>query len=280
VVVAVAPDVWPVLIDAAQLNAAIANLATNARDAMPKGGRLTIETKNIHLDADYVALNPDVEPGDYVLIEVSDTGAGMSAETLSHVFEPFFTTKAAGHGTGLGLSMVFGFVKQSRGHIKIYSELGQGTMVRLYLPRAMGGAAATAERPPRPEPVQRSKKRETILVVEDDDDVRTVVTRQVSELGYSVLEAPNAHAALAIVKDRTKTIDLLFTDLIMPGDMSGAELARAAKTLRPGLPVLFTSGYTGSALRSTDRIPEDAPFLSKPYRKHELAQKLREVLAV
>ncbi|WP_162917160.1 CHASE domain-containing protein [Dongia deserti] len=276
VVVTTTPDVWPVLIDAAQLNAAIANLATNARDAMPKGGRLTIETKSAHLDEDYVALNPDVQPGDYVLIEVSDTGVGMSPETLSQAFEPFFTTKPAGHGTGLGLSMVFGFVKQSRGHVKIYSEPGQGTTVRLYLPRAEGSPAVAQA--PAPEPATQSERRETILVVEDDADVRRVVIRQVSELGYAVLEAANAQAALAILGDQDKVVDLLFTDLVMPGGMNGVELAQAAKALRPGLRVLFTSGYTGNTLRSSDRIPDDAPFLSKPYRKHELAEKLRQVL--
>jgi signal transduction histidine kinase/CheY-like chemotaxis protein len=267
-------DIWPVLIDAAQLSAAIANLATNARDAMPGGGRLTIETKNAHLDADYVALNPEVEAGDYVLLEVSDTGTGMSPETLSQVFEPFFTTKEVGRGTGLGLSMVFGFVKQSKGHIKIYSELGHGTIVRIYLPRTAQGPVALA-----PAAVARPAHAatESILVVEDNDDVRRVVTRQITELGYGVIEAHNPKEALALLRDPKVKIDLLFTDLVMPGGMNGHELARAAIAERPGLKALFTSGYSDSSLRGDERLKEDELFLSKPYRKQDLARKLEEI---
>ena len=267
--------IWPVLIDAAQLSAAIANLATNARDAMPGGGRLTIETKNAHLDADYVALNPEVAPGDYVLLEVSDTGTGMSPETLSQVFEPFFTTKEVGRGTGLGLSMVFGFVKQSRGHIKIYSELGHGTIVRLYLPRAAQGPVLTA-------PVAEAKPAQpanaTILVVEDDDDVRRVVTKQITELGYGVIEARNPKEALAMLRDPQTKIDLLFTDLVMPGGMNGRELAGAATAERPGLKVLYTSGYSDSSLRGDEKLKADERFLSKPYRKQDLARTIEETL--
>jgi signal transduction histidine kinase len=267
-------DVWPVLIDSAQLSAAIANLATNARDAMPKGGRLTIETKNAHLDADYVALNPEAEAGDYVLLEVSDTGTGMSAETLSQVFEPFFTTKDVGRGTGLGLSMVFGFVKQSKGHIKIYSELGHGTIVRLYLPRAAQDLVPAA---PASEARPAQAGTESILVVEDDQDVRRVVTRQIAELGYAVMEARNPKEALALLKDPQVRIDLLFTDLVMPGGMNGHELARAAISERPDLKALFTSGYSDSSLRGDERLREDEHFLSKPYRKQDLARKLEEI---
>ena len=267
-------DIWPVLIDPAQLSAAVANLATNARDAMPKGGRLTIETKNAQLDADYVALNPEVDAGDYVLLEVSDTGTGMSPETLSQVFEPFFTTKEVGRGTGLGLSMVFGFVKQSKGHIKIYSELGHGTIVRLYLPRgaqAPGAVASTVDAAPAPA-ASRS-----ILVVEDDKDVRRIVTKQIAELGYQVIEARTAKEALALLNDPQVKVDLLFTDLVMPGGMNGHELARAALAERPGLPSLFTSGYSDSSLRGDERLREDEHFLSKPYRKQDLARKLEEI---
>ncbi|MGE3932950.1 MAG: CHASE domain-containing protein [Rhodospirillaceae bacterium] len=270
-----APAVWPVLIDPSQLNAAIANLATNARDAMPSGGRLTVETRNVQLDADYAAANPEVVPGDFVLIEVSDTGTGMSAEALSRAFEPFFTTKEAGRGTGLGLSMVFGFVKQSQGHVKIYSELGQGTTVRLYLPRAE--AAGVAESPPPPLPVA-TPGHETILVVDDNAPVRATVARQLADLGYQVIEAENGQAALAVLADTARAIDVLFTDLVMPGGINGHDLARAAVAARPGLRVLYTSGYSSGTLRGDDRLKEDEHFLSKPYRKAELARKLREVL--
>jgi signal transduction histidine kinase len=269
-------DIWPVLIDPAQLAAAIANLATNARDAMPKGGRLTIETKNAHLDADYVALNPEVEAGDYVLLEVSDTGTGMSPETLSQVFEPFFTTKEVGHGTGLGLSMVFGFVKQSRGHIKIYSELDHGTIVRLYLPRGAQGPVAVAAAA---DTASGHAASEAILVVEDDSEVRRIVTKQIAELGYGVIEAQSPKEALALLKDPQVKIDLLFTDLVMPGGMNGHELARAAIAERPGLRALFTSGYSDSSLRGDERLREDEHFLSKPYRKQDLARKLEEIFS-
>ena len=270
-----APDVWPVIIDAAQLSSAIINLATNARDAMPQGGRLTIETRNAHLDADYAALNPDVAPGDYVLLEVSDTGTGIPPDTLAQVFEPFFTTKEAGKGTGLGLSMVFGFVKQSRGHVKIYSEVGQGTTVRLYLPRATTAAPVPAE--PQAAPVPARRGGESILVVEDDTDVRRTVTGQLTDLGYAVVEAAGPQAALALVQDSAMAIDLLFTDLVMPGGMNGHELARAALAVRPGLKVLYTSGYAGSALRNDDRLKAGEHFLGKPYRRHDLARKLEEI---
>jgi signal transduction histidine kinase/CheY-like chemotaxis protein len=273
VVLITAPDAWPVLIDASQLNSAIANLATNARDAMPNGGRLTIETRNTHLDADYVSLNPEAVPGDYVLLEVSDTGAGMSAETLARVFEPFFTTKETGRGTGLGLSMVFGFVKQSQGHIKIYSEPEHGTTVRIYLPRAEKAetvAAVEQFAPPKERP------HESILVVEDNDGVRNVVSKQLGELGYKVIEVDRPQRALELLNDPALRVDLLFTDLVMPG-MNGAELAEAAAALRPELRVLFTSGYSGSSLLNDARLRGRGHFLSKPYRKLDLARKLRDI---
>jgi signal transduction histidine kinase/ActR/RegA family two-component response regulator len=269
-------DIWPVLIDPAQLSAAVTNLATNARDAMPEGGRLTIETKNAHLDADYVALNPEADAGDYVLLEVSDTGTGMSPETLSQVFEPFFTTKEVGRGTGLGLSMVFGFVKQSKGHIKIYSELGHGTIVRLYLPRGAQGPVTVAAAA---DTVLGHAASESILVVEDDNDVRRIVIKQIAELGYVVIEARSPKEALALLKDPRVKIDLLFTDLVMPGGMNGHELARAAIAERSGLKALFTSGYSDSSLRGDERLGEDEHFLSKPYRKQDLARKLQEIFS-
>jgi signal transduction histidine kinase/ActR/RegA family two-component response regulator len=275
IVLLTAPDLWRVTIDPAQLNAAITNLATNARDAMPKGGRLTIETKNTHLDADYAAHNREVTPGNFVLIEVSDTGTGISPEALPQVFEPFFTTKESGQGTGLGLSMVYGFVKQSQGHIKIYSEVGQGTTVRLYLPRA--GREAQAPQSTTDTVVEIRIEDKRILVVEDNADVRHVVTKQLADLGYTIYESENAQAALAILKNPEVEIDLLFTDIVMPGRMSGHDLARAAIADRPALKILFTSGYSGSALRHDDRLKEGEHFLSKPYRRADLARKIQEV---
>ncbi len=268
-----APDAWTVSIDPAQLSAAIANLATNARDAMPKGGRLTIETRNIELDADYAAANPEVVPGEYVLLEVSDTGAGMPPDVLAQAFEPFFTTKELGEGTGLGLSMVFGFVKQSQGHIKIYSEVGHGTVVRIYLPRS----TQLTPTPAAVAAIAPAHRNESILAVEDNPGVREVVVRQLQELGYRVRAADSPQQALMFLAEPDYEVDLLFTDLVMPG-MNGADLAQAATALRPGLKVLFTSGYSGSALRNDDRLKDDGIFLSKPYRKQDLARKLRDIL--
>ena len=272
VVLIPAPDAWRVSIDPAQLSTAIANLATNARDAMPKGGRLTIETKNTELDADYAAANPEVEPGEYVLLEVSDTGTGMTPEVLAQAFEPFFTTKEPGEGTCLGLSMVFGFVKQSQGHIKIYSEVGHGTVVRIYLPRA----TQLTPTPAAVAAIAAAHRNESILVVEDNPGVREVVVKQLSDLGYRVRAADGPQQALASLRETDYEVDLLFTDLVMP-DMNGADLAQAAAALRPGLKVLFTSGYSGSALRNDQRLKEDGMFLSKPYRKQDLARKLRDI---
>ena len=272
VVVIAAPDAWAVSIDPAQLSTAIANLATNARDAMPEGGRLTIETRNTELDADYAAANPEVEPGEYVLLEVSDTGAGMTPEVLAQVFEPFFTTKGLGEGTGLGLSMVFGFVKQSQGHIKIYSEVGHGTVVRIYLPRA----TQLTPTPAAVAAIAPAHRNESILVVEDNPGVREVAVKQLRDLGYQVRAADGPQQALAFLRETDYEVDLLFTDLVMPG-MNGADLAQAAAALRPGLKVLFTSGYSGSALRDDQRLKNDGMFLGKPYRKQDLARKLRDI---
>ena len=278
IILVTGPGVWAVMIDPAQLESAITNLITNARDAMPAGGQITVETRNTHLDEDYAALNPEVVPGDFVLIEISDGGVGMSPETLVRAFEPFFTTKEPGSGTGLGLSMVFGFVKQSQGHIKIYSEESRGTTVRLYLPRFSQSAAASSPAD-HPHEATVTNGSETILLVEDNADVRRVVSGQLAELGYKVMEAENGPAAMKIICDPVVPIDLLFTDLVMPAGMNGHELARAALAVRPALSVLFTSGYPGHSLREDDRLKDGEQFISKPFRKQDLARKLRECLA-
>lgn len=270
-------DLWPAFADPTQLEAAVTNLAINARDAMPGGGRIIIETANKTLGKQYCAENVEVIPGSYVMLAVSDTGTGMSQEILEHVFEPFFTTKSEGKGTGLGLSMVYGFAKQSHGHVKIYSEPGHGTTVRLYLPRAEASAPlapfnmiAELDAPIAPA---------TILVVEDNEDVRAVAVRQLTELGYEVIEAPNAGAALDVIRQDAE-IDLLFTDVVMPGGMTGDALAREARKLRPALKTLFTSGFAHAAIQNGAE-PSEIPLgsmLSKPYRKHELAQRVRDAL--
>jgi PAS domain S-box-containing protein len=267
------PNVWPVQIDRAQFEAVIANLATNARDAMPRGGALLIDTRNGRLDAAYAAAHTDVMPGDYVVVEVSDSGTGMPPDILLRIFEPFFTTKEQGKGTGLGLSMVFGFMKQSGGHITVYSEPGKGTTFRLYLPRLQETASVQDERSE--EPASRGGS-ETILVVEDNAGLRRIVVRQLGEAGYRVLEAPDAEAALTIIES-PEPIHLLLTDVVMPGAMDGRDLARVATARRPSLRTLLTSGFPdarwgGSAPRTGNRL------LSKPYRKEELRRTVREVL--
>ena len=272
-----ADNLWPAFADPTQFEAALTNLAINARDAMPVGGHIIIETANKTLGKQYCAENVDVMPGSYVMLTVSDTGTGMSQEILERVFEPFFTTKSEGKGTGLGLSMVYGFAKQSHGHVKIYSEPGHGTTVRLYLPRADAGVPlaafegiAQADGPVAPA---------TILVVEDNEDVRAVAVRQLTELGYEVIEASNAKSALEIIR-QDSAIDLLFTDVIMPGGMTGDALAREARKHRPALKTLFTSGFAHAAIQSGGETSEilAASMLSKPYRKHELAQRVRDAL--
>jgi PAS domain S-box-containing protein len=267
------PSVWPVQIDQAQFEAVIANLATNARDAMPRGGSLLIDTRNGHLDPAYAAAHDDVTPGDYVVVEVSDSGIGMPSDILLRIFEPFFTTKEQGKGTGLGLSMVFGFMKQSGGHITVYSEPGKGTTFRLYLPRV--SEVAVAQEDHSDEPASRGGS-ETILVVEDNAGLRRIVMRQLGEAGYRVLEAPDAEAAMTII-DSAEPIHLLLTDVVMPGAMDGRDLARVAMARRPSLRVLLTSGFpdarwSGSPSRTGSRL------LSKPYRKEELRHAVREVL--
>ena len=263
--------VWPVATDPSQLGASLINIGNNARDAMPKGGSLTISTGNRHLDEDYVAQFPELAPGNYVLIEVRDTGTGIAPEILSHVFEPFFTTKESGKGTGLGLSMVFGFVKQSAGHIAVYSEVGQGTTFRLYLPRATTATDA-------PEAVALSERggHETILAVEDNQGLRRVVVRQLNDLGYRVLEAEDGNLAFKILE--SNPVDLLFTDIMMPGGMSGYDLALSATARWPALKVLLTSGFPETKLDGTSGASVDMQLLTKPYRKNDLARALRKVL--
>jgi PAS domain S-box-containing protein len=268
-------DAWPTLIDPNQLTTAVLNLALNARDAMPRGGKLTLETANIRLDRDYAKMNSEVVPGDYVMIAVSDTGTGIPASLMEKVFDPFFTTKEVGKGTGLGLSMVFGFVKQSGGHIKIYSEEGHGTTVKIYLPRSSGQGQTAQDLSSSAEVKGGS---ETVLVVEDDMLVRNYVMTQVASLGYATLEAANATEALKIIEDGAP-IDLLFTDVIMPGPMNGRQLVDEALKRRPSLKTLFTSGYTENAILHHGRLDEGVLLLAKPYRKPELARMIRVALA-
>jgi two-component system, cell cycle sensor histidine kinase and response regulator CckA len=270
-----APDLLPVLADPAQLESAFANLAINARDAMPEGGRLTIETANKQLDEEYAMHNVDVAAGDYVMLAVTDNGSGIAAEFVDKVFEPFFTTKEPGQGTGLGLSMVYGFAKQSGGHVKIYSELGHGTTVRLYLPCADADRQRSDVKPCQPAEVLTGDA--TILVVEDSAEVRRVAVNHLLAFGYRVIESGNGREALVRLAENEE-IDLLFTDVVMPGGLSGPELARQARALRPNLKVLFTSGYAESAIDGG--LPDGLAgnLLSKPYRREELSRKLRQVL--
>jgi len=270
-----AQQVAPALVDPSQLTTVILNLALNARDAMPDGGKLTLETRNVVLDEDYVRMNGDVTAGNYVMVAVSDTGTGMARDLLDKAFEPFFTTKEVGKGSGLGLSMVYGFVKQSNGHIKIYSEVGHGTTVKVYLPRAVGVANPdiTADHHAEPE-----RGGETILVVEDDPLVRQYVLTQIESLGYTTLSASNGAEALALIDGETP-IDLLFTDVIMPGNMNGRELAELAVRRNPQLKVLFTSGYTENAIIHHGRLDAGVLLLAKPYRRSDLATVIRAALA-
>jgi signal transduction histidine kinase/ActR/RegA family two-component response regulator len=269
-----AGDTAHALIDPSQLTNAILNLALNARDAMGDRGHLVIETSNVVLDDNYASVNSDVTAGNYVMVAVTDSGHGIPADILQNVFEPFFTTKEVGKGSGLGLSMVYGFVKQSNGHIKIYSEQGHGTTVRIYLPQATGVALPAAE----PESTAAIEGgNETILIVEDDHLVRTFVVGQIQSLGYVTLSAVNADEALVVI-DSAQTIDLLFTDMIMPGSMNGRQLADQALRRRPSLKVLFTSGYTENTVIHYGRLDAGVLLLAKPYRKADLARMIRSAL--
>lgn len=266
-------DLRSALVDPSQLTAALINLALNARDAMPAGGKLVIETDHVYLDEVYAKNNREVRPGPYVMIALSDTGSGMAPSVLDKVFEPFFTTKEVGRGTGLGLSMVYGFVKQSGGHIKIYSEEGHGTTIKLYLPQA-DKIAQLVDAPPI---LPAEGGTETILIVEDDSLVRDYVAAQLGSLGYHVLSAGNATEALVVINGSVH-LDLLFTDVIMPGVMNGRLLADEALKRRPSLKVLFTSGYTENAIIHHGRLDPGVLLLSKPYRKSDLARLVREAI--
>ncbi|UYY56918.1 response regulator [Sphingomonas sp. S2-65] len=270
----VSGGLWNTFVDPGQVENALLNLAINARDAMDGQGKLTIEVGNAHLDDNYARTHAEVTPGQYVLLAVTDTGQGIGPDILTQVFEPFFSTKPEGKGTGLGLSMVYGFVKQSGGHVKIYSEVGQGTTVKLYLPRALqaeevGELADTG-------PVVGGS--ETILVAEDDDEVRATAIDLLTELGYRVLKARDAASALAIVESGV-AIDLLFTDVVMPGTLKSPELARITRDRYPDVAVLFTSGYTENSIVHGGRLDEGVDLLSKPYTREMLARKVRYVLA-
>jgi len=268
-----ATRLWAIEADQNQLESAILNLAVNARDAMPEGGKLTIETSNTALDESYVALDAEVIPGQYVVIAVSDTGQGMSKEVLSRVFEPFFTTKEFGRGTGLGLSMVYGFVKQSGGHVTVYSEEGQGTSVKLYFPRYLGEVARPVAAAPA---TPAASSNETVLVVEDNDDVRSYSMATLAELGYRVLAAHDADAALVILRSDAP-VDLLFTDVVLPGQ-SGRVLADQARRLRPGLKVLFTTGYSRNAIVHHGRLDPGVQLITKPFTYDQLAGRIRDLL--
>jgi PAS domain S-box-containing protein len=274
--VAPAPNLWPVEIDAAQLDSCIVNIATNARDAMPEGGALKIATRNELLGDDYVRLNAGVTPGAYATIEISDTGVGMLAATLEHVFEPFFTTKPPGHGTGLGLSMVYGFVKQSGGHIKIWSEPGRGTTVRIYLPRATAAGVVEYAAPVGVAPAMGGTG--TVLVVEDNEQLRATAVAQLKSLGYCVLQAQDGQSALDILARRGERVDLLFSDVMMPGGLDGYALAKLAVELHPDLKVLLTSGFPGEALTRMGGEARGFRLIGKPYRKEELDRAVRQVL--
>src|SRR5450432_4505278 len=261
-------------VDPSQLATAMLNLAINARDAMPEGGKLTLETGSAYLDENYANLHSDVQPGCYALIAVSDTGTGIAAGILDKVFDPFFTSKGPGKGTGLGLSMVYGFVKQSAGHIEIYSEEGHGTTIKMYLPPGTGASLA----PEAAIAPAIQGGHETILVVEDDKLVRDYVLTQLRSLGYVALEAANGAEALAVI-GAGHPFDLLFTDVIMPGAMNGRQLANEIQKTRPGLKVLFTSGYTENAIIHHGRLDTGVLLLAKPYRKSDLAGMIRRALA-
>jgi len=269
--------IWPVEIDVNQMENALLNLAVNARDAMPDGGKLTIEVANTHIDEDYAAQEAEVSPGQYVLISVSDTGQGMDEDVLSHAIEPFFTTKEVGRGTGLGLSMVYGFIKQSGGHIRVYSERGHGTTVKIYLPRFYGplpdNDTGTVSRAT---PVCGGD--ETVLVCEDDDKVRAYTVDVLKELGYRVMEADNGAAALQALEMASEPIDLLFTDVILPGGMTGADIAQQARAQQPGLRILFATGYARNAIIHHGRLDPGVELLTKPFTYAELAAKVRDML--
>ncbi|MEX3924995.1 PAS domain S-box protein [Paraburkholderia sp. BR10936] len=270
----VSGGLWNTLVDPNHLENVVLNLAINSRDAMPRGGQLTLELSNTTLDSHYHALPDDVAEGQYVLLAITDTGTGMPPEVMEHAFEPYFSTKAEGEGTGLGLSMAYGFVKQSRGHMRIYSEVEHGTTVKIYLPRSTEEVVE-----PEPLPMPRVPGgSETILVVEDDKRVQSTVIEMLTELGYVVLKADDAQGAMVIIRSGAR-IDLLFSDVVMPGPMRSTEMAKMAVRVLPGLKVLFTSGYTQNAIVHGGRLDPGVHLLSKPYSREQLARKIRRMLA-
>jgi CheY-like chemotaxis protein len=273
----IAPGLWRVEADPNQLESAILNLAVNARDAMPEGGELVIETANARLDEDYAASHAEVPAGQYVMIAVTDSGTGMSKTVLERAFEPFYTTKEIGKGTGLGLSMIYGFTKQSGGHIKIYSEEGQGTTVKMYLPRLLRDAASDDDSGSLTSGFEASPRQETILVVEDDDDVRAYTVDCLRELGYRVLEAHDGPSALRLLERQEGPVDLLFTDVVMPA-MTGRELAEEAQKQQPRLRILYTSGYTRNAIVHAGRLDPGVDMIAKPFTFEALAEKVRDAL--
>jgi CheY-like chemotaxis protein len=271
-----AGGLWRTLADPNQLENALLNLAVNARDAMKGGGKLTIETANAFLDEEYASLHEAVSSGQYVLIAVSDTGSGMSRDVAEKAFEPFFTTKEVGQGTGLGLPQVYGFVKQSGGHVKIYTELGEGTTLKLYLPRLVVAdepAEAVPERLPQP----AGTRGESVLVVEDDEDVRSYSADILRALGYRVIEASDGPAALRLF-DAEPELRLLFTDVGLPGGLNGRQLADEARRRRPDLKVLFTTGYARNAIVHQGRLDPGVELIVKPFTAANLAAKIRQVL--
>ncbi|WP_409334536.1 PAS domain S-box protein [Bradyrhizobium jicamae] len=268
--------VWQIEVDPIYLESAVVNLAINARDAMPDGGRLTLEAVNVSVDDAYCLQNPELSPGQYVVISVTDTGVGMSADTLNHAFEPFFTTKEAGQGTGLGLSQVYGFLKQSGGHTRIYSDESQGTSVKMYFPRHHSAAAATDDTG-EPATERESNKGEVILVVEDDDDLRIYVSELLRELNYRVLTAANAQTALTMLLQDRSHIDLVLTDVVMPG-MNGREFGKRAAEIRPELKILYMTGYSRNAVMHQGRLDQGIALLEKPVSQARLALRVREVL--
>jgi CheY-like chemotaxis protein len=292
-------EVWPVKADKTMLETAILNLAINARDAMqPKGGDLIIETSNKVLTEDYCKAHEDVLPGDYVEIAVTDTGSGIAPENIEKVFQPFFTTKGPEKGSGLGLSMIYGFVKQSGGHIKIYSEIGHGTSVKLYLPRLKDHLKSAAKQPVRelretlklelesaekaapsePPSFAIAGRKQVILVVEDNDSVREVAAAMIEELGYDVITAPSGPEGLKVIEER-RDIALVLSDVIMAGGMNGPELAAKAMKVRPKLKVLFMSGYAPGSVRLMQDLPDTIELVNKPFTRNDLTEKVRRALA-
>lgn len=272
-----AGGLWRAFADPAQLESAIVNLAVNARDAMPSGGRLTIETANSDLDERYARGHAEVEPGQYVLISVSDTGTGMAPEVAERAFDPFYTTKGVGKGTGLGLSQVFGFVKQSGGHVKIYSEIGRGTTIKLYIPRHLGVTPSVADVEAARAALPLGSIDTIVLVVEDEEQVRHMTVDALRELGYTVVQASNGNQALEQLRLQPR-IDLMFTDIVMP-DMTGRVLADHAREMRDDLKVLYTTGYTRNAVVHNGVLDPGVAFLPKPFTLDQLALKISDVLA-